>query len=80
VTKQFVLNRALVNRKDLSNSIKIAKDVYTNNLPKVMFQNDLAIPDRGMPDRFAHHFDTKIKSILEEITIDDQVCKWHFYG
>jgi hypothetical protein len=33
----------------------------------------VTIPDCGLPDRFAHHFDFNIKTFLEGIFVDDQV-------
>jgi hypothetical protein len=51
----------------------IAKDANISALPKSMFKGGVAIEYKLMPDKFASHLDSKITSLLSEVSIDDHV-------
>ncbi len=53
--------------------MKIARDVDTNVLPRTLYEGGVEIEKKLWPDRFADHFDKKIKTILGEINVEDQV-------
>jgi hypothetical protein len=53
--------------------VKIAKDANVSKLPKVMYNNGIAIQEVDLPHTFASFFRRKIKDIVDEVRIDDQV-------
>ena len=57
----------------LWNAVKDAKNVNVTNLPKTMFLQNEKIHAEQVPDQFANYFDVKIRNILENVSIDDEV-------
>ena len=57
----------------LWNAVKAAKNVNVTNLPKTMFLQNEKINADQVPDQFANHFDAKIRNILENVSINDEV-------
>ncbi len=54
-------------------AVKTAKDINPNSLPKSMFLNGVVINQEDLTDRFASFFDNKIRGIVEQVSIDDNV-------
>ena len=61
------------NSSSLWRAVKVARDVDTNDLPRVLFEGGVEVEKKLWPDRFAEHFDNKIKNLLGDISLDDQV-------
>jgi hypothetical protein len=53
--------------------VKAAMVINVSNLPKTMFERKIEMPPEDLTDRFAVFFDAKIKKILEEVNIDENV-------
>ena len=61
------------NTNSLWKAVKTAMDINVSNLPKTLFEKKIEVPTEDLPDRFAEYFDTKIKKVLEEVNIDENV-------
>lgn len=61
------------NTQSLWKAVKIAKDVNVASLPKILFEDRVAIPTASIPDRFASYFDEKIKTLLSSVKIENDV-------
>ena len=61
------------NTNSLWKAVKTAMDVNISSLPKTLYENEQEIPNEELPDRFAKYFDTKIKNIIEELAINEEV-------
>ena len=61
------------NSKTLWDSVKIAKDLNIQTIPKQMTLNNVEINERDIPDAFASFFETKIVNIVHESRIDTNV-------
>jgi hypothetical protein len=48
-------------------------DVNVNNLPRTLFRKGIEVPKNYVPDRFAAFFDTKIKRLLDEVIIGENI-------
>jgi hypothetical protein len=67
------------NSKSLWKSVYIAKDTNTDNLPPKMFLNNVYITNNQLSDVFAEFFDSKIKSIIRNVKVENNVYngkKW----
>ena len=53
--------------------MKTAKDINPDNLPKSMYGNGMLINQDDCADVFASFFDNKIRSIVEQVNIDENV-------
>jgi hypothetical protein len=61
------------NAKSLWMAVNAAKDCAKNNIPGKLYQDGVEV-DRGrVSDVFGSHFDTKIKSALDKISVRDGV-------
>ena len=61
------------NTQSLWKAVKVAKDVNTSSLPSSMHEENVEIEENTLPDRFASFYDKKVKKLLEEVQIDDDV-------
>ena len=61
------------NTNSIWKAVRIATNINATNLPKTLFENKEEIPNIEVPDRFANHFDIKIRNILREVKINDAV-------
>ena len=61
------------NSKTLWDSVKLAKDMNIDELPTEMHLDNEKIEEEDIADAFADFFENKIKDLLEEISIDDEV-------
>ena len=61
------------NSGSLWKAVKAARDVNSSELPDKMYLNGILIEEKELPDAFANFFDTKIKNIASEITIENDV-------
>ena len=52
------------NSSSLWRAVKVARDVDMNDLPRVLFEGGVEVEKKLWPDRFAEHFDKKIKDCL----------------
>ena len=51
----------------LWNAVKAAKNVNVTSLPKFLYEDNIKINEKSVPDRFAAFFDDKIRKILNII-------------
>jgi hypothetical protein len=51
----------------------MAKDTYKNNLPKTLYENGVEIDQDKVADLFGSFFDRKVRYILAEVRINDNV-------
>ena len=61
------------NNKSLWDSVKIAKDLNAQTIPKNMTLNDIEIDENDRPDAFASFFKNKITNIVNESRININV-------
>jgi hypothetical protein len=66
IKKSIVLDDSKTPRK----AVKKAKDINTAKLPDIIRENKIRIPNEQLPNRFGSYFDTKIKDILNEVSIN----------
>ena len=63
------------NTKSLWNSVKIAKDISIDPIPKNMFKERNPVNEDSLCNEFAKFFDDKVKNIVESTTIEDGLYK-----
>ena len=51
----------------------MAKDTNTNELPNTMYQHGTQIEKEVLAKKFACFFDKKIRDLLEDVTINEDV-------
>ena len=61
------------NTGSLWKAVKTAKDVNTNVLPNTMYEAGNEINPEKLPERFAKFFDDKIKDVLAQTSLDENV-------
>jgi hypothetical protein len=61
------------NSKSMWSAVKAAKDINYCGLPATMLENGTEIPNKLLPNRIASFFDTKIKNVISQITLDESV-------
>ena len=61
------------NTSGLWKAVKTAKDVNTNVLPNTMYEAGDEIDPEKLPERFAKFFDDKIKNVLAQTSLDENV-------
>lgn len=61
------------NQGSLWKAVRVANDLNVDQLPNTMYLNNLETDDSCLADSFAKYFDNKIKDILEEVDIDENV-------
>jgi hypothetical protein len=54
-------------------AVQIAKDTNITTIPKCIFLDGIAIDNSRLPDKFASYFDSKIVTLLSEVSKDDSV-------
>ena len=59
--------------KSLWMAVKMAKDTNQDNLPKTMYENGTLINQDDYADRFATFFDNKIRRLIDQTNMDDNV-------
>ena len=57
----------------LWNAVKAAKNVNVTSIPKFLYEDNIKINDKSVPDRFAAFFDDKIRKILSNVEINEGV-------
>ena len=75
MAKSRNVKRAIVpgNSGSLWKAVKIAKDVNIEPIPATMFENKIEIPPEEKAERFARFFDSKIKDVLKDTKVDENV-------
>ena len=61
------------NSGSLWKAVKVANDANINQLPNILFLNDVEIGKSDILEVFAQHFSTKIKDTLETINLNNSV-------
>ena len=61
------------NTNSIWKAVKSAKNVNVTNLPKTLFEQNEELQHKDIPDKFANHFDTKIRKLLRDVNIDNDV-------
>jgi hypothetical protein len=61
------------NTGSLWKAVKTARDSTSNPLPNRLYLNDILVPGKELPDTFAAYFDSKIKNLLGDTTVDNNV-------
>ncbi len=61
------------NSKLLWTAVKCTKDQNHEDLPTTMLESGVEIPKANLPDRFANYFDKKIKNVIGQIELDENV-------
>ncbi len=56
------------NSKSLWDAVKIANDKNINILPNILFKDSMEVDHSKLPDEFADYFDTKIKTLLIQLS------------
>jgi hypothetical protein len=51
----------------------MAKDVNISKLPEIIKENNIPIPNKQLPNRFGSFLDPKIKDILNDVLINNEV-------
>ena len=59
--------------KTLWQAVNIAKDTCNSTLPKTLYDGEAEVHQDEVANAFASYFDNKIKNVLEEVTIDENV-------
>jgi hypothetical protein len=59
--------------KSLWSAVHLAKDTNCRGLPNSMMENGIEIPKVNLAERFAKFFDSKIKNVVDHVTLDDNV-------
>ena len=54
-------------------AVKTARDTIFNPLPNRLYLNDTLVPRKELPDAFAAYFDNKIKNLLGDTKVDNNV-------
>ena len=57
----------------LWSAVKIAKDINVAGLPGVMYLNNIKIPNTILAQKFADFFENKVKTIISEVEISEDV-------
>jgi hypothetical protein len=55
--------------------VKIAKDTNTYSLPSALLEAGIEIRNKSFAERFANYFDTKIKKLVVNTSVDDTAYK-----
>ena len=61
------------NSQSLWKAVNTAKDINPDSLPKSMYENGVLINQYDCADIFASFFDNKIRSIVEQVNIDENI-------
>jgi hypothetical protein len=61
------------NSGSLWTAVKIAKDTCSESLPNTLFENGVEVKYEEAAERFASYFDSKVKDILTNTKVNDQV-------
>ena len=61
------------NSQSLWKAVKIARDVNTSVLPNQLYLEDVIVNANDQPDTFARFFDSKVRRVISETNIDDNV-------
>ena len=61
------------NSKSLWSAVKCAKDLNHGSLPTTMLEGGEEILEENLSDRFACYFDKKIKNVVSQIELDENV-------
>ena len=61
------------NSGSLWKAVKVARDVNVTTLPNSLYLEGTLVPNSEAPDTFASFFDNKIKKILQEVNIEEDV-------
>ena len=69
------VKRAIIpgNSGSLWKAVKIAKDTCSESLPNTLFENGVEVKYEEAAERFASYFDSKVKDILANTKVNDQV-------
>ena len=59
--------------KSLWKAVNIAKDINSGEIPAIMFLGTLKVEENDIPERFAEHLESKVASIVTQISIDPNV-------
>ena len=54
-------------------AVKIAHDKNIEPIPRVMFKNNNEVDYDSLPDEFAEFFDSKVKNIVNSVTVNSEV-------
>jgi hypothetical protein len=61
------------NTRSLWKAVKIARDVNTSFLPKILYEKEQEIPYKLIPESFGKFFDEKILGLLDQTKIENDV-------
>ena len=61
------------NSGSLWKAVRVANDINVSTLPSSLYLNNMEVIKSDQPDAFAHHFDDKIKKIVNNVGIDNNV-------
>ena len=61
------------NSKSLWTAVRIAKDQNVESFPKVVYDNNVKIPDTNVPDTVAVFFDNKVRRLVMDSIIDPSI-------
>jgi hypothetical protein len=69
------VKRAIIpgNCSSLWRAVKIAKDTNMSGLPNTMFESGGEIPTDQLADKFGAYFDSKIRNVLRDTGVDEEV-------
>ena len=75
LNKTSLVRRGILpgNSKSLWTAVKKAKGLNVTQLPETLTLNSLTIPNDNLPDSFADFFSNKVKNIVNECNIDQNV-------
>ena len=73
--KRLAVRRGITpgNTLSLWSAVKIAKDINVAGLPGVMYLNNIKIPNTILAQKFADFFENKVKTIIWEVEISEDV-------
>ena len=73
--KRLAVRRGITpgNTLSLWSAVKIAKDINVTGLPGVMYLNNIKIPNIILAQKFADFFENKVKTIISEVEISNDV-------
>jgi hypothetical protein len=57
--------------------VKIVNDKNIEPIQRVMFKNSIEVDNESLPDQFAEFFDSKIKNIVNTVTVNREVYNVH---
>ena len=74
-TKKTKVRRGILpgNTKSLWDAVRIAHDKNIEPIPRVMFKNNNEVNYDSLPDEFAEFFDSKVKNIVNSVTVNSEV-------